>query len=234
MSRILFKKNLVKKGNVSSKKSKEIPIKKFLFSFLIAIVAYAGLIYAERSFLQDYQKANVLMAKKHIDEHTEFNKENVKDYFEIKKIPAIFKTSNSVVTYDAMIDQISSVVIEKGEIIMKTRLLSKSSVLKDIKDPMEVGFEVSDLSQVVGGTLRQGDIIDIAVVNNVTKENTDILQNVYISKVFDTNGKKLEKTQKDAAAVVLNVIIDSSQVQSFNEKITSGDIRVSRVEKLDN
>lgn len=97
---------------------------------------------------------------------------------------------------------------------------------------MEVSFEASDLSQVVGGILRKGDIINISVINSLSKTNMEVLNSAYVEKVFDTSGVRIEKTQKDASAVILNVIIDNSAVKDFNEKISTGEVRVSRIGKI--
>lgn len=124
------------------------------------------------------------------------------------------------------------VSLDKGEIISKNRLISKTNILKGITHPVEVSFEASDLSQVVGGILRKGDIINISVINSLSKTNMEVLNSAYVEKVFDTSGVRIEKTQKDASAVILNVIIDNSAVKDFNEKISTGEVRVSRIGKI--
>jgi len=127
---------------------------------------------------------------------------------------------------------VTCVSLDKGEIISKNRLISKTNILKGITHPVEVSFEASDLSQVVGGILRKGDIINISVINSLSKTNMEVLNSAYVEKVFDTSGVRIEKTQKDASAVILNVIIDNSAVKDFNEKISTGEVRVSRIGKI--
>ena len=228
----MFRRRLLRKNNDSGKKNKNNPIKKFLFSFLLAVIAYIGLINVEKSLLQDYEHCKILRAKSYIEENTEFTKENVKNYFYSDDIPVKLKTAKSIQSFDDIVGSITCVSLEKGEIISKTRLIAKTNILKEITHPVEVSFEASDLSQVVGGIIRKGDIINISVVNSLNKTNMEVLNSAYVEKVFDTSGHRIDKTQKEASAVILNVMIDSSDVKDFNEKITMGEVRVSKIGKM--
>lgn len=227
----VFKKKLRRtKLNLESKKKN--PIKKFLFSLGLAIIAYIALISVEKSLLEDYTPCKILRAKTNIEENTEFTEENVQEYFYSDEIPSRLKSIHTVDTYDKLIGTISAIAFEEGDIVSSTRLIKKNDILMNINNPVEVSFKASDLSQVVGGILRQGDVINISVINSVSKLNTEVLNQAYVEKVFDTNGQKIEKTQKQASAVILNIIIDSDEVKQFNEKISLGQVRVSRIDKL--
>lgn len=227
----MFRRKLKQKSN-GNKKNKSYPIKKFLFSLILAILAYLGLVSAEKSILQAYQKCTVVLVKKEIEENTVITNANAEEYFCLAEIPSKLKTNHTASSYKELIENIACVPLAKGEIVSKSRFMKIEEILKEIHDPVEVSLEASDLSQMVGGILRQGDIINISVVNNVSKVNQEVLNSVYVTKVFDTNGKRISKTQKDVSAVILNVIIDRKEIQNFNEKISLGDVRVCKVKKI--
>jgi hypothetical protein len=227
----MFRRKL-KQKSIGNKKNKSYPIKKFLFSLILAILAYLGLVSAEKSILQAYEKCTVVLVKKEIEENTVITKSNAEEYFYLAEIPSKLKTKYTATSYKELIENIACVPLAKGEIVSKSRFMKIQKILKEIHDPVEVSIEASDLSQMVGGILRQGDIINISVVNNVSKVNQEVMNSVYVTKVFDTNGKRISKTQKDASAVIINVIIDRKEIQNFNEKISLGDVRVCKVKKM--
>ena len=228
---VIFHKRL-KKIHKSKGDKVTYSIRKFIFSLLLAVVAYIGLINIEKSMLNDYKHCSLLRAKCSIDSNTEFTKDNIKKYFYLDEIPARLKSDDTLDSYDNLIGTISSSSFQEGEIISKARLLKKSDILKDIKNPVEVSFEAADLSQVVGGIIRQGDIIQISVVNSTKRTTTNVLDYAYVEKVFDTNGQSIDKTQKESSAVILNIVIDRDEVKEFNEKIILGEVRVSKINKF--
>ncbi len=224
----MFKKKLHRRKWKQGDGGKNIPLKKFFFSLILAGIAYVGLITVERSLLEDYEHVTVMRVKQEIEENTEFTKENVEEYFYSDEIPIGLKSKNAITAYDAVIGRVSKVKLDEGDILSSTKLIKKNDILQNLIEPVEVSFEVSDLSQVVGGILRQGDLIDISVVSTINKTSNEVLRSAYIEKVFDTNGKRIEKSQKSESAVILNILIDSKEVKGFNEKISQGDVRVSK------
>lgn len=210
------------------------PIKKFIFSFLLAVLAYLGLISAEKSFLEDYEPEDIVRTKIKIEQNTEFTKENVGDFFYVDEVPAKVKIKNSVTAIEEVIGSVSSTTLEEGELVLASRLVKKKDLLHKIIHPVEVSIEADNLSQVVGGILRQGDLINISVLDHVTKSNVKVLEYVYVEKVFDTNGQRIEKSHQQASAYVLNVIIDRSQLDRFNEIIAKGEVCISKVNEIVN
>lgn len=204
----------------------------FFFSFIMTIILFFLLVGLQAGILENYEKVNVVIAKSNIEDGMEITADNLSSYFVLKEVDASLKT-NSV--FENIFDLEGYVVrkkIDKNEIISKNGLEKKNTILSSLKEPVEAGLKVSDISQVVGGILRSGDLIDILAINNDTKKAEKVFSNVYVSRVFNSGGKEIMRTDTDAPAVAVNVIIDKEYEALFHEKITSEVIRISKINGL--
>ncbi|MDU3356017.1 SAF domain-containing protein, partial [Clostridium sp.] len=102
-----------------------------------------------------------------IDKGTVITEENISKLFtEKNNIDGALEVSGAVKTKDDLINKVAKENINKGEVVSNNSFISKDDKFKDIDDLVEVSFNVSDISQVVGGILRSGDIIDISIIDN--------------------------------------------------------------------
>lgn len=210
------------------KKERKTSLKTIFFSLIVAIAMFFVLVAIETSILDNYEKEKVVVAIQEVENGTEITKENVEDYFYIKEVDKSLVTKDSVLILSDMPGYIVKDNISMGEIVNFNRLVSKTSVLANIKVPVETSLKVADLSDLVGGTIRSGDLINISVVNKETNENEEILKNVFVSQAFDSSGAALTQVE-DKPAITINVIIDKSFESEFNTRINQGKVRVSKV-----
>ena len=218
-----------KNEKIKKKEKKEKGLKPIIVSLVISTVLFFILIGLEISILEKYEKIEVVMAKNRIESGTEITSDNKEKLFELKEVDTSLKTQATICSISELEGHIVRETIEKAEIVSGNNLIKKSSVLAALNEPVEVAFKAEDISQVVGGILRTGDLIDISVVNSETKGTEKIFHNVYVSKVFNTSGIEIAKVEKDNPGVVVNVLIDKETEDVFNEKILSGTIRISKV-----
>lgn len=219
------------KSAEQSKKGKG-GLKLFSFSLIMTIILFFILTGLQAGILENYEKVSMVVAKTNIEDGVEITRENVASYFVIKDVDAGLKTNSA---FTSLVDLEGYIVrknIDKNEIISSSGLEKKSSVLSLLKEPAEVGLKVSDISQVVGGIIRPGDLIDISVVDNDSKKAEKIFTGVHVSRVFNSSGMELTRDETDIPAVAINVIIDKEQEALFHEKITSEIIRISKVNGL--
>lgn len=218
-----------KNEKIKKKEKTERGLKPIIFSLIISTLLFFVLIGLEVSILEKYEKTEVVIAKNNIESGTEITSVNKEILFGLKEVDVSLKTEASFVSLSDLEGYIVRGDIEKSEIVSGNNLIKKSSVLAVLNEPVEVAFKAEDISQVVGGILRTGDLIDISVVNSYTKQTEKIFSNVYVSKVFNSGGIEIDKVEKDNPSVVVNVLIDKETENIFNEKILSGIVRISRV-----
>lgn len=203
--------------------------KSIFISFILALGAFIGLLFVEESVLKPNGTVNGFVAKVDIDKGMLITESNISNYFtEKNNIDGSLEVTGAVKTKEELINNITNQNINKGEVVSINSFVAKDDILAKIENPVETSFNVSDISQVVGGILREGDLIDISIVDNNSKESTKILKNVYVDKAISSDGKEIDRTS-DLSALTINIILSESEEKILNDSINKGTIRVSKI-----
>ncbi|MBS6502460.1 SAF domain-containing protein [Clostridium tertium] len=203
--------------------------KSIFISFILALGAFIGLLFVEESVLKPNGTVNGFVAKVDIDKGMLITESNISNYFtEKNNIDGSLEVTGAVKTKEELINKITNQNINKGEVVSINSFVAKDDILAKIENPVETSFNVSDISQVVGGILREGDLIDISIVDNNSKESTKILKNVYVDKAISSDGKEIDRTS-DLSALTINIILSESEEKILNDSINKGTIRVSKI-----
>lgn len=195
-----------------------------VISLLLAIVVFIGLIIVQKNVVSPNGHATVYVATQNLDRGTLITKDNVNSLFKTEVVDGNLKVSNSVENKNKLIDHIVTQKINQGTVVANNYFLDKNDVLSKIDKPTEVSFTTNDVSNVLGGTIRQGDLINISIIND--KRSKELLHNAYVSKVFAQDSKEIGRND-DKPAMTINVIIPGSLVQEFNTGVSNGNVRVS-------
>jgi hypothetical protein len=202
---------------------------RIIISLIVSIVIFIGLLVIQQTILAPNGTSKVYISNNTIDKGTLINLDNVDKLFKEKKVDGELKVSNAVIDKKDLINKIANTEIEKGSVISNSSFIDKDNVLSKIKNMVETSIKVNDISEVVGGTLRTGDIVNISTVNQITKESESVLENVYVNKVFASDGREINRSDK-TSAMTINILISKEDEQKLNKKIILGTIRISKVE----
>lgn len=216
-------------GSAVLKKEKKIGVKELSISIALALILFISLLVIESKMLGAYQKSTVIIAKCTIPKSTQISQNNIDLYFSEKEIESNIIPPSAVVDKEYLLGKVVSYNIMQGEIIVNNRFSDENKYLKNIKTPVEVGINVSESSQIAGGIIRKGDFINIYVVDSSSKDSSVVLKNIYVSKAFDKNGLEITDSGSDVQSLSLNLFIDSSEEQYFDQVITSGTVFISKV-----
>ncbi len=209
-------------------KSKKIKIT--LINLILIIVLFVGMLLVEKNILKPNGSFNGLIAINDVAKGTLITEQNINSLFKEKDdIDGELQVNGVAKTKEELLNLIANENLNKGEIISMDSFITKNSILKDIKDPVETSFNVTDISQVVGGTLRKGDLIDISVIDNNTNESTEVLKNVYVEKAISSDGKEIDRSS-DLSAITINIIVSKTDEAKLNNHISKGGIRVSKID----
>lgn len=230
------------RGNNKEKVQTEKGKYKFLISLLLAVAVTMGLITYEDYKLSDYETVTVLCVNKNMDtiaEGTVITEENADEYFYTMEVQKELATKNALTSVDELIGKKTSVEMYANEIVTSADFTDVNDELSSIIDPVETSINASDLSQLVGGILREGDIIDISIIGE-EGEVIYKLDGVYVTKAFNTSGEMIDKNASNHAdadsnetvsnenAMIVNVIMSKSDEQALNRHINNGRIRVAK------
>lgn len=225
-----------KEKEESARDKKSGRVKMLFFCVAGTVVLYAALVMMQASLVNDFKEYEVtaFVPARQIPANTRITEQNVSELFtrvvrDSRTLPPDYITDTS-----ALKGQYTAKIQEPMEIICKSGFQALF-MAADLKEPVEVSFQVSSYDQAVGGVLREGDRINLYVVKaEEEKEMTvrQIVENTYVTRAFSGAGVELKREaaeEADTPATILNIYIPKTQEETFNKAIAEGTLRISRV-----
>ena len=207
---------------------KNIKPKSLIISACVAIVVFIALLFVDKSLLKPNGTVEGFVAVSDIDKGTVVTEENISKLFtEKNNIDGALEVTGAVKTKDELINKVAKENINKGEVVSNNSFISKDDKFKDIDDLVEVSFNVSDISQVVGGILRSGDIIDISIIDNNTNESMIVLEDIYVDKAISSDGLQIDRSS-DLSALTINILVSKDDSEKLNSYLNKGTLRISK------
>ena len=207
---------------------KNIKPKSLIISACVAIVVFIALLFVEKSLLKPNGTVEGFVAVSDIDKGTVITEENISKLFtEKNNIDGALEVTGAVKTKDELINKVAKENINKGEVVSNNSFISKDDKFKDIDDLVEVSFNVSDISQVVGGILRSGDIIEISIIDNNKNESMIVLEDIYGDKAISSDGLQIDRSS-DLSALTINILVSKDDSEKLNSYLNKGTLRISK------
>jgi hypothetical protein len=203
-----------------------------MISLFIAVALFFGLIILQQNLLAPNGTSKVYVANKTIEKGTVLDSQNLNTLFTKTELNNEAIIEGAIYTEDELLElegKILSRDMLKGEGLSSLRVINKDDILANSDYVVEIGINSGDISEVVGGILREGDLVNISSVDPVTKESSLLLDNVYIDKAFSSDGTRIARTDSMAAARV-NVLVTSKEAEAnLNKAIELGGIKISKI-----
>lgn len=217
------KKDTIKKTRNANKKN----LFGLVLSVFVAICVFVGLTSYQTTLLSDYEKVTRVISIKTIPKGTLITEKNVANYFTTDEIEAHHDVASSVNEINDMIGYISNADIANGQTISLINFVEKNHLLANKADIVYVSFTVSKAGDAVGGTIREGNIIDVTVKTNDGVVSAG--ESLYVNAVYDTSYRTLTETD-DTPATTIEVALDKNKANDFIDAISSGTIYVSLID----
>ena len=203
-----------------------------MISLFIAVALFFGLIILQQNLLAPNGTSKVYVANKTIEKGTVLDSQNLNTLFTKTELNNEAIIEGAIHTEDELLElegKILSRDMLKGEGLSSLRVVNKDDILANSDYVVEIGINSGDISEVVGGILREGDLVNISSVDPVTKDSSLLLDNVYIDKAFSSDGTRIARTDSMAAARV-NVLVTSKEAEAnLNKAIELGGIKISKI-----
>ena len=203
-----------------------------MISLFIAVALFFGLIIIQQNLLAPNGTSKVYVANKTIEKGTVLDSQNLNTLFTKTELNNEAIIEGAIYTEDELLElegKILSRDMLKGEGLSSLRVVNKDDILANSDYVVEIGINSGDISEVVGGILREGDLVNISSVDPVTKDSSLLLDNVYIDKAFSSDGTRIARTDSMAAARV-NVLVTSKEAEAnLNKAIELGGIKISKI-----
>lgn len=199
-------------------------------ALLSAIVVYVLLLNIEKNLLTGYEKETIWAVKAEFPEGKKIVEDEMEVYFEQvemdkKLIPLdVIREVKDYVGYTA------SIQLGKGTVICQTMFSDSVQISSDMESPVLVGCKAEDLSQVVSGTLRAGDIINIYTINEEGIARL-IWREVMVYQTFDSAGNEIMGDDTDSTTLRVNLILEEEQIELFYTELAQGLFKVIKLLK---
>lgn len=223
----MFKKKNKDAGTAGGKKSVAM---KLLGSFLVAAALFGVLIGVEKNMLSDYAKETVVLCKADIPKGTKITEDNVNQYFYTHEVDVALAAEDCVKDKKDLIDTAAKRTLSAHEIVRKDFCTKEAEIYAKLSDPAEGSFTADDPGDIVSGTIRRGDYVDIAVVNKDTLEYDLMLKNVYVLDAFTNTGEKVTADMEGTAATMLTIVEEKEQLALFYSARETGNVIVTKLE----
>lgn len=223
------RKERVKKEKKDSKgKTRHLKVGMILAAFISSFVVYFAMIQTEKNVLTQYEKGLVCYAQKEIPRGTMITKENVDFYFGEREIDRNSIAQTMLRDKSQVEDMAAYYDIAEGTILMKGMFEPLQEILADIEQPVIVGVKADDIYQLVGGTLRAGDKIQLYTVTE-QKEAELLWKTVFVESVFDQSGNRISNDNRTTPVHRLNLYLEQSQVAEFYAELAKGSLRAAKL-----
>lgn len=208
----------------------------FALSLILTIVVFILLINFQKKIVSPYGNIKVYYSIVNIDKNTVFNKDNFGKYFVLKNVSKNLLVDGYITDKNELLDTYTKVDIYKGEQLSLHDVDKNAKRLAEIPNKVETSIKFSDIGEVVGGTLKEGDLIDIILTDSSTNKNTVVtqtqLKNILISKTFSADGTLINRANNDKkSALTLNLILSAENAHKLENAVARGKIKV--IKKID-
>lgn len=169
-----------------------------------------------------------LVSYGNINKGTIINDNNVDVLFMEKDIPDNLMSEEIIREKKELIGKKIINDLSKNTIITNSFLSDIDYKIDTMSNPVTMGLRVADISEMVCGSIKKGDYIDISVLNNNSGECIDVGRNIYVSACYNNDGTEI--TDEDNVVTYINVIVEKEEEQYINRMMTRGSVRICRVE----
>ncbi len=229
-----------------NKKTKNRKVYGILLSLMVSVVLYIVLLLIDANILgkdAEFQVKTYEIVVESLDKYTQISEANWQNFLKESVRDSRELPSNYITDITELFGLFTQRVLYKREILTKETMVAIDPT-KGIKNPIEVSLGVSNIGQVVGGTIREGDVIAIDVVREDTlSEDIDvsyltkptyisetIIEKCIVTGVFTSTGNPILLNAEEAQnpATVICVVISKEQEGDFNIAMEKGTIRISK------
>ena len=153
----------------------------------------------------------------------------------VKEIPISLVPEDVVKNVSDIAGKFAVCTLGRNQIVTASMFTDKQIVIEDIKNPVEISIGASNIDQIVGGVLREGDIVNISVVEEKVVdgervyETNQVVSKAYILRTFTSSGTKVDSADKKEPVMIINILIDDSEEKEFNAALRKGTLRISRI-----
>ena len=197
-------------------------------AFVAALTLFFVLLHVEKEALKAYETASIWVAGKEIPDGFVITKEDIEDYFEQKEVNKDILPAGCLVSVQELVERQTVLEVPKGTILTEAMFCDRETYAEQMTSPVLVGVKAEDISQMVSGILRAGDMVHIYTID--PQEGARLLwEDVLVYESFDSSGMYIEAHDKTSCAARINLVLEKSEMEDFYTLLSRGDLEVVKV-----
>lgn len=212
--------------------------RRLVVSFIISAAFFCICLLLIGKMTAQEETCAVYVAVKELPENLKMG-EDGSGYVSRKKIPLSLVPKGAVTELSQITGCFSKCSIAENQILSVSLFADKKGAVPEISDPVEVSIGTNAIAQVVGGTIREGDLVNISTVRLRTKmfqengqngyETVPVAFKAYVTETFTSSGISVSSEDDTQPVTVINILIPASEEAAFYEALEEGILRVSRI-----
>lgn len=205
-------------------------------SFLSSVVLFVLGVMLQNKITNPYGSTEVYFALRSIEHNTVLDSSNINYYFKKKKVSRDGLITSPVSSIQQLSGKYVTEDILKGQQVSSLEFENTSKRIKNIQNPVEYSLKMDDISQTVGGTLREGDIISLIFTQTSSqsddhKTSTKIhLNNILVDQALTIDGRIVSRGDGNKyAASILTLKLSAKNAAILDNEVNRGKVKAVKV-----
>lgn len=230
-----------------------------LIAFVLAGLVYVGFLWAQTKYGNDILYTEAIIVVNDVPQGTTITRDNAASYFKKTDVDSKLVPATALTSLDEIENLKTKVALAKNEIVTSDVFSNATEALKEYEDPVETSISVASIADVVAGKVRGGDVINITIsyslennddmpstynpisgstsqtvgatekTTKITKRSTVILENVYVTSVYDASGTLIATNDTTSNASVIRFTLEREDENELNFALANGSyMRISK------
>lgn len=206
-----------------------------LISLVLTAALFIGLIVLENKLNGKVIYTKIVAAKKTVEKGVVITEDNADKYFYLRNYVISDVPDGGVQKISDLIGYRTSISLIEDEIVLMKDFENLETKTQNIKTPVQVAISAGSLINTAGGTIREGDIVNIAITSNSGQlgekySATYLMENVYVSAALNSNGVKIPSSDMTTPATILLLIIEKDDELVLTKALANSQtLRISKV-----
>lgn len=213
--------------------------KRLVVSFFIAAMLFCLCLVLINSLTSTEEKVPALVTIKDMPGNMKIVAGEWTEYIAVKEVPVSLLPEDAVQSQEQIQGKFVISDLGKNQILSGSLFKDKEAAA-EWENTVEVSVGVGSIAQIVGGTIREGDQVNISTVKETGKDmgdgmtarefiNIPIIQKAYVTQTFTSAGTVVSSKDKEQPVTVINILIPAENEDAFNKALVSGTLRISRI-----
>lgn len=206
-------------------------------SFIISLLFFFICLFLIDSLTAEEIMEQAVIALKKVPCNMKITEYNVEEYFALMEVPVQMLPEGVLQDLWATIGGFSTRELEKNSIVTSGSIESKADRKQEVIKPVETAVGVSHISQMAGGIIREGDLVNISRVRTIPSGDNSsgriicemLAEKAYVTGAFSGSGVRISSYDTETAATVINIILAEEEEESLYAALEDGTVRVSKV-----